>query len=83
MIDGVHLVAEAIRAEEKAKAEAEGKTAKKNNVTKSEDDPVTAITGGKKTKKTKKADPEPDPEPETEDPAEDEDGEEDEDEKEE
>lgn len=80
MIDGVHLVAEAIRAEEKAKAEAEGKTAKKNNVTKSEDDPVTAITGGKKTKKTKKADPEP--EPEVEESAEDEDGEEDEDEKE-
>lgn len=48
MIDGVHLIAEAIRAEQKAAAEAVGKTAQTVNTTKSEDDPLTAITGGKK-----------------------------------
>ena len=60
MIDGVHLIAEAIRAEQKAAAEAAGKTAQTVNTTKSEDDPLTAITGGKKgqPKKTdKKEDP--------------------------
>lgn len=60
MIDGVHLIAEAIRAEQKAAAEAAGETAQTVNATKSEDDPLTAITGGKKgqPKKTdKKEDP--------------------------
>lgn len=60
MIDGVHLIAEAIRAEQKAAAEAAGKAAQTVNTTKSEDDPLTAITGGKKGqfKKTdKKEDP--------------------------
>lgn len=60
MIDGVHLIAEAIRAEQKAAAEAAGKAAQTVNTTKSEDDPLTAITGGKKgqSKKTdKKEDP--------------------------
>lgn len=62
MIDGVFLVAEAIRAEQKAAAEAAGKTEKTVNVEKSPEDPVTAITGGKK--KTKKTEPEPQTEPE-------------------
>ena len=60
MIDGVHLIAEAIRAEQKAAAETAGKAAQTVNTTKSEDDPLTAITGGKKgqPKKTdKKEDP--------------------------
>ena len=64
MIDGVHLVAEAIRAEQEAAAKAAaGKTDKTLNLEKSEDDPVTAITG-KKTKKTKKTEPDPKTEPE-------------------
>lgn len=64
MIDGVHLVAEAIRAEQEAAAKAAaGKTDKTLNLEKSEDDPVTAITG-KKNKKTKKTEPDPKTEPE-------------------
>ena len=63
MIDGVYLVAEAIRAEQKAAEEAAGKVDKTSNLDKSPEDPVTAITGGKK-KAKKKTEPEPQTEPE-------------------
>lgn len=67
MIDGVFLVAEAIRAEQKAAAEAAGKTEKTVNVDKSPEDPLTAITGGKKkTKKKTEPEPQTEPEPKTE-----------------